>query len=725
MHSIMTEKTAYKIDGLDCAEEVAVLKRRLGSQPGVRDLDFDVLNARMSVVYDPHEISPEDIVSAVAQTGMKATPWHQRGQKPTGSLWQRHGRLIMACISAAFIAAGFLSHSMLHGGLVHAMLPGETEAHRLPMLSMLLFGAAAVAGGWFVFPRALQAARRLSPDMNLLMTIAVIGAAGIGDWFEAATVAWLFSVALLMEHWSVVRARRAVEALLDLTPPTARYVCPTDGDILEKPVAQVPIGARMLVRPGERIPLDGQVLAGDSTVNQAPITGESIPVAKQPGDEVYAGTINEDGALEVTVTKLANDTTLARIIHLVQDAQWRRAPSERWVETFARYYTPLMLILAVLFAVVPPLAMSGEWTHWLYRALVVLVIACPCALVISTPVSFVSALTAAARNGVLIKGGRFLEAAGRVRAIAMDKTGTLTHGRPEVQRIIPLNGHTAEELLQRAAALESHSDHPLARAVLRRAEADGVTIRRAEGFQTLRGKGAQAILDGRPFWIGSHRLMHEQGGETPEVHAAAVAMEDAGHSVLIIGNDQHVCGLISVADSMRGHAPQTMRELKSLGIRQTVMLTGDNAETARAIAAEAGVDEFHSDLLPEDKVRVVEAMVRRYGQVAMVGDGVNDAPAMATASFGVAMGAMGADAAIETADIALMSDDLSKLPWLIRHSRRTLRIIQQNIVFALAVKALFLSLAVAGLATLWMAVAADMGASLLVISNSLRLLRQT
>jgi Cd2+/Zn2+-exporting ATPase len=703
-------------------EEVAVLKREVGGRPGVLNLDFDVVGGRMSAEYDPEVIDSEAIVSAVAATGMRASPWSDVGETEVLSFWEVHGRLVMAGASAVLLAAGFIVHWVAHGGFLDALVSGE-DGHAFPAASIVFYVGAIVTGAWFVAPKALFAARRLRPDMNLLMTVAIIGAAFIGEWFEAATVAFLFAVALLLEHWSVGRARRAISALMELSPTTARYVCPHDGDIEEKDVAEVPLGVTVLVRPGERIPLDGVVSKGESSVNQAPITGESIPVAKAPGDEVFAGTINEDGALEFTSTKPADDTTLARIIHLVQEAQSRRAVAEQWVDRFARYYTPIMMALAAGVAVVPPLVTSGSWTEWLYKGLVVLVIACPCALVISTPVSVVSGLTAAARHGVLVKGGICLEEAGRVRALALDKTGTLTHGQPEVQEIVPLSGHDVRELLERAAALEASSEHPIARAILRRAEAEGIAVRQVDSFKAIAGKGAEATIDGRMFWIGSHRLMLQEHQETEEVTRRATELEDVGHSVVAIGNDEHVCGLISVADGVRDEAKTAVDALGKLGIGNIVMLTGDNEGTAAAVAEATGVDEFRAELLPEDKVDVVESLVREHGHVGMVGDGVNDAPAMAASTLGIAMGAIGTDAAIETADVALMSDDLSKLALLVRHSRRTLRVIKQNIGFALGLKFVFIVLALFGVATLWMAIAADMGASLLVIANGLRLLR--
>ncbi|HSO18303.1 MAG TPA: heavy metal translocating P-type ATPase, partial [Desulfosarcina sp.] len=559
-------------------------------------------------------------------------------------------------------------------------------------------------------------------DMNFLMVTAVIGAFVIGEWFEAATVAFLFALSLLLEDWSVERARNAIGALLDLAPATARFRHPQHGDLQERPVEEVPLGAIVLVRPGERIALDGEVVSGQSSVNQAPITGESMPVAKSPGDQVYAGTINQDGTLEFRADRSADQTTLARIIHMVESAQTRRANSQQWVDRFSTRYTPIMLVLAVALALLSPLLAGLSWSEGVYRGLVLLVIACPCALVISTPVSIVSALTAAARHGVLIKGGLYLEAAGRLQVLALDKTGTLTTGQPEVQRLVALNGHSERELLERAAALEAGSEHPLARAILRRARETGIEVVPAEQFTAFPGKGGEGSIGGRLFWIGSHRMLHEKSQETPAIHARAEELEDAGHTVVAIGNDSHVCGLISIADDLREDIPQILSEIREAGVRRIVMLTGDNAGTARAIAAETGIEEYHCELLPEDKVEAIGRLVRENQTVAMVGDGINDAPAMAAATFGIAMGAMGTDAALETADMALMSDDLSKLPWLIRHSRRTVRNIQQNIGFALGLKAVFIVLTLFGTATLWMAIAADTGATLLVVFNSLRLL---
>jgi Cd2+/Zn2+-exporting ATPase len=718
---------SFKIRGMDCAEEVTALRKTVGNLAGVDQLLFDLLNAKMTVILGPDAITGREAIErAVRKAGLEALPWDDARIGKVGAtegFWQRHGRLIACIASGCLLVVAFGTHALLHGSFFHALASGGgPEKHQFPLATILLYLGSIVVGAWYIVPKAVAAARTLRPDMSLLMTLAVCGAIAIGEWFEAATVTFLFALALLLESWSVGQARRAIGALMDLSPQKARYICPRDGDIEEKPVDEVPVGVTVLVRPGEKIPLDGVISKGSTSVNQAPITGESVPVEKGVTDEVFAGTINGEGAFEFEVTKASSDTTLARIIHLVEEAQSRRAPSEQWVDKFARYYTPAMLVFALLMVFVPPLAVGGEWGRWFYQALVVLVIACPCALVISTPVSIVAGLTLAARSGVLIKGGAYLEAPEHLDVVALDKTGTLTYGHPEVQEIVPLNEHSPEEVLSRAAAIEACSEHPLARAVLGRAQAEGVDFTPADSFRAIRGKGAEAAIDGKTFWIGSHRLVEEKGMDTPELGTKVHALEDAGHSVVVVGKDDHVCGIISVADGVRTHAASTVKSLKAAGIKRVVMLTGDNEGTAAAVAGATGVDEFKAELLPEDKVHVVEELARQYEHVAMVGDGVNDAPAMAASTMGIAMGAIGTDAAIETADIALMSDDLSKLPWLIRHSRRTVRVIKQNIGLALGVKAVFMGLALAGLATLWMAIAADMGASLLVIFLSLRLL---
>jgi Zn2+/Cd2+-exporting ATPase len=716
----------FKIQGMDCAEEVEILRREVGPVVGGSDrLAFDVLAGRMIVLGAAPEVSTAAVQKSVARTGMRAeilSPVPAAVREDDS--WRRRGRTILMVASGISTLAGFVVHALEAGSLSAAL---SSEGSDFPLrfpLAASLYALAIASGVWYVLPKAWHAARQLRPDMNLLMLVAVAGAGGIGDWLEAATVAFLFSLSLALESWSVGRARRAVKALLDLTPPTAR-VRQADGTEQQVRCEDVPVGSLVNVRPGDRVPVDGRIMSGSSVVDQAPITGESIPVLKGVGDAVFAGTVNGDGALEVETTKLAGETTLGRVIRQIGEAGSRRAPVELWVERFARVYTPAVLALALALSLVPPLFFGGAWSVWFYRALVLLVIACPCALVISTPVSIVSALASAARHGVLIKGGQFIETPARLRAVAFDKTGTLTHGKPSVVDIVPLSGHTETELLERAAALESGSAHPLARAVLDCAKERGVEIPRAENLQAIPGKGAAATVKGREFWLGSHRYLEERGQETAEVHERLEALSATGRTILIVGNERHVCGFLSLADSVRPASRIVVQALRNAGVQHVVLLTGDNAGTARTIGREVGVDEVKADLLPSDKVTAVEALVARYGSVAMVGDGVNDAPAMARSTLGIAMGAMGSDTAIETADVALMSDDLEKIPWLIGHARRTLAVVRENIALALVVKGVFVALAVVGYTSLWAAIAADMGASLLVVFNGLRLLRTT
>lgn len=701
------QRETFKIQELDCAEESRLLKKALENEPGIKRLDFNILNRQMIVTYDPNLTDSEKILKMIGSTGMRGALFQEEGRDEALSFWQHHGRFILCVTSGIFLAIGAILHL----------------THFSPLGAFLFYLASIISGGWFIAPKAYASAKHFSFDMNLLMLVAVLGAIAIGEPLEGATVAFLFSLALLLESWSVNRARKAISTLLDLSPTLARVM--ENGSVIEKKVEDVAIGDKILIRPGEKIAIDGIIIKGKSSVNQAPITGESLPIFKDTEDLVFAGTINEEGALEVRVTKEANDTTLARIIHMVQDAQSKRAKAEQWVDRFSRIYTPCMLLLALAIALIPPLFLGGRWIEWIYQGLVMLVIACPCALVISTPVSIISALTAAARAGVLIKGGAFLEVIGRLEAIAFDKTGTVTLGRPQVQRIVPFDQHTEDELLEIAAKLEMGSEHPLARAILAKAVERKIAVLPADNFQSFKGLGAEGAIDGTRFWIGSHRFMHEQGRqESAEAHKMAIELEDAGHSVIAIGDFTHICGLISVADQSRPNIAETITAIKELGIKSVIMLTGDNQKTAEALAKEVGIDRFFAELLPGDKVREIQRLSAAHTVVAMVGDGVNDAPAMAASSCGIAMGAMGTDAAFETADIVLMQDDLGQIPWVIRHARKALKIIKQNIAFALGIKALFITLAFLELATLWMAIAADTGASLLVVFNGLRLLKR-
>lgn len=586
---------------------------------------------------------------------------------------------------------------------------------------------AMLAGGWFVVPKAWRAALRLRPDINLLMVIAVVGASIIGEWIEAATVVFLFGVAEWLEGWAERRARRAVEALLEIAPKIASVN--RDGHFVEVPVEEVKVGEIVAVKSGTSIPLDGEITAGDSAVNQAPITGESVPVDKKKGDTVFAGTINGEGSLEIRVTKAAGDTTLARIIRLVKEAQEQKAPTQRFVDVFARYYTPIVTGIALLIFLIPPLFFGGDWSEWLYRACVMLIIACPCALVISTPVSVVAGLTAMAKHGVLVKGGEHLESIARLRALALDKTGTITEGRPTVQGVETIGQHTEQDVLRIATAIDVHSPHPLAKAVVEHAQRRNVKFGRALDYQNQRGRGAQGFIDGHAYFVGNHRFTHELGVCSEDIERRLAAIESRGQSVVVVGHRPHddckgeVLGIIAVGDTVRENAAGAIRSLHESGVTAVIMLSGDNQRTVDFIAKEVGIDEAHGDLLPEDKVATVKSLREKHEVVGMVGDGVNDAPAMATATVGIAMGVAGTDAAIETADIALMKDDLAKIAETVRLGRRTLAIIRFNIAFSLGLKLAFLILTLVGFASLWLAILADTGATLLVVANALRLLR--
>jgi Cd2+/Zn2+-exporting ATPase len=596
-------------------------------------------------------------------------------------------------------------------------------------LAMLVFGIATLAGGMLVFPAAWKALLGRRLDMNVLMTVAVAGAWIIGEHGEAAAVVFLFSLSELLESWAATRARRAVQALLELSPPAA-IVIGADGTEREIAVAEVAIGAEIRIRSGSRVPLDGEVVSGNSSVDQAPITGESVPVDKAPGDPVFAGTVNQEGSLTVRVTKAAGDSTLARIIQLVGEAEEQKPPTQRWVDRFAAIYTPAVFIAAILVAVIPPLLMGQAWNPWVYRSLVLLVIACPCALVIATPVSIVSGLTALARRGVLVKGGVYLEAVGKLRALAVDKTGTITQGKPQVVGITATSDLPDDEILRLAASINSHSEHPLATAIVSAARSRNLSFEPAAYYQSITGQGARAVINGHPHFIGNHRMAHEAGVCNPEIEALISEIEAKGQSLAVLGHAPHegcsgmILGIIAIADTLRLEVTEALRRIHAAGIEKVVMLSGDNQRTASDIAKQVGIDEAIGDLMPDQKVEHVRKLVAQYTHVGMIGDGVNDAPALAIASVGFAMGAIGSDTAIETADIALMKDDLTKVAETVILGHRTLRIIRFNVTFALAIKAVFLILAFLGIAGLWLAILADTGATLLVILNSLRLLRK-
>jgi Cd2+/Zn2+-exporting ATPase len=696
-------ESTFKIEGMDCREEVAMLERRFKNLPGLEDFTADLMGQRLHVKYDASKVSASAIAAAVADAGMRAWLEHEE-PLAVGEQGAKLRRALLA-ISGAALAFGLLVNLLGSGS----------------WLAPALFGVSVAAGAPLSIRKAWLALRMRSLDINVLMLIAVVGALLLGEWSEAASVVFLFAIAQALEARTLERARTAVRALMDLTPAEA-LVRDEAGERM-RAVDLIAPGAIIVVKPGEKLPLDGQVLTGTSSVNQAPVTGESLPIDKGPGDEVFAGSINGRSALEVRVTKLRRDTTLARIIHLVEQAQAQRAPAQTFVERFARVYTPAVIVLAAIVAVAPPLLGAGEWTTWIYRALVLLVVSCPCALVISTPVSIVAALAGAARKGVLIKGGAHLERASRVRCVAFDKTGTLTRGTPQVVDVIALNGMPVGAIVALAASVERRSEHPIARAIVEYSEASRLEVPPAADVRSLAGRGAEGSVDGASVVLGNHRLFEERHLCSAEVHGRLEEVSARGCTPVIVALGREVVGIIAVADRSRETGRDTLDMLRQQGIESVVMLTGDSRETANAIARDLGIDEVHAELMPEDKVAAIHDLRRRFGAVAMVGDGVNDAPALASADVGIVMGAAGSDAALETADIALMADELLKIPFALRLSRATVRNIKMNVGISLALKAAFVVAAVAGAATLWMAVLADTGATVIVIANALRLLR--
>jgi len=586
---------------------------------------------------------------------------------------------------------------------------------------MPLFIVAIVLGGWGNFRKATFSLPKLDFNMSVLMSVAILGAGAIGAWEEAAVVAFLFSASEMLESWTMERARRSIGDLMGGIPKIARIQLP-DGDITETAVEDVAVGDLMVVRPGEKLALDGVIESGASSLDEATITGESVPAEKTEGAEVFAGTLNGEGLLRVRVTRLVDDTTVARIVHMVEEAQTKRAPSQAFVDKFAAVYTPVVLALAAGVVLVPPLLFAQAWEPWIYRGLSLLIVSCPCALVVSTPVSIVSAISNAAKRGVLIKGGIHLEQLGAIRAIAFDKTGTLTEGRPSVTDVVPLSGADETRLLQLAASLECGSQHPLAAAIVREAEARSIALLPIHEMQSLSGLGVKAAVDGHEMAVGSPRMLADN---TDFAHAdsAVKGLHRDGKTAVLVERDGVLIGVIGIADAVRDTSRDAVAALKRMGIEHTIMLTGDNPAAAAAITTQAGIDEFRAELLPEAKLDAVTSLMGEYGQVAMVGDGVNDAPALATATVGIAMGGAGTDTALETADIALMADDLVQLPFAVGLSRAALRTIKINIAFAIGIKMLALLLMFPGWLTLWMAIMADMGASIIVTVNGIRLLK--
>lgn len=693
----------FRIEAMDCPTEQTLIQNKLGKLDGVEQLEFNLINRILGVTHThPDTLGIEQ---AITSLGMHAEPLDDAGEA---------GSDAVAAPKKAWWPLALSGVAALAAEIVHF-------TNAAPEWAVALLALAAILGcGLGTYKKGWIALKNRNLNINALMSIAVTGAVLIGQWPEAAMVMVLFTLAELIEARSLDRARNAIGGLMQLAPDLAT-VRQANGQWQEVDVRQVALGATVRVRPGERIGLDGEVLQGQSSIDQAPITGESLPVEKGPGDKVFAGTINQSGALEYRVTAAAGQSTLARIIKAVEQAQGARAPTQRFVDQFSRIYTPVVFVLALAVAVVAPLFFGGLWFDWIYRALVLLVVACPCALVISTPVTIVSGLAAAARKGILIKGGVYLEGGRKLSFLALDKTGTITHGKPVQTDYRVLDARFEDRAQHIAASLGARSDHPVSMAIAQQ-YADKPLAEVSE-FQALMGRGVGGKIDGVLYHLGNHRLVEELGLCSPELEAQLDELERQGKTVVLLLDASGPLALFAVADTVKESSREAIAQLHALGIK-TVMLTGDNPHTAEAIAAQVGIDEARGNLLPADKLKAIEDLYAQGHRVGMVGDGINDAPALARAEIGFAMAAAGTDTAIETADVALMDDDLRKIPAFVRLSRQSAAILVQNIVLALGIKAIFLAITFTGMATLWMAVFADMGVSLLVVFNGLRLLRK-
>ncbi|MBU7438551.1 heavy metal translocating P-type ATPase [Paraburkholderia fungorum] len=697
-------RTAIRIMQMDCPTEEALIRKKFSRMPQVRSMDFNLMQRVLTVVHAPDAL--ETILAAIRS--LDFTP-----------------ELADANPAAAAAAPQAPSKPWWPLALAGVAAVGSEAASWLGASTWLAAGLAILAiaaCGLTTYRKGWVAIRNGNLNINALMSIAVTGALVLQQWPEAAMVMVLFTIAELIEAKSLDRARNAIKGLMQLTPEQAS-VQQADGNWQLTDLKSIALGAVVRVKPGERIALDGEIVAGRSSVDQAPITGESLPVDKTVGDAVFAGTINQAGSFDYRVTAAASNTTLARIIHAVEEAQGTKAPTQRFVDQFARVYTPIVFATALAVAVLPPLLLGGQWHEWVYKALVMLVIACPCALVISTPVTIVSGLAAAARKGILIKGGAYLERGRKLSRLALDKTGTLTHGKPVQTEFEILADVEVVRCRTLAASLAGRSDHPVSMAIAAAAKNDSVTRATVDAFEALAGRGVRGEIDGLPYWLGNHRLVEELGRCSASLEARLDTLEAQGKTVVMLVDAERVLALSAVADTVKDTSRAAIAELQRLGVH-AAMLTGDNPHTAAAIAQQVGIEEARGNQLPEDKLNAVDGWSKDGATVGMVGDGINDAPALARADIGFAMGAMGTDTAIETADVALMDDDLRKIPQFIRLSKATHSVLVQNITLALGIKSVFLVLTMMGLGTMWMAVFADVGASLLVVANGLRLLRK-
>ncbi|MFT4402061.1 heavy metal translocating P-type ATPase [Bacillus sp. SW14] len=685
----------FDIEGMDCSSCAKSIENHLNGLSSVKHVTVHFSTGKMKI---EHSGSVKDIINEISKIGYQASL--QSGKK---SIQKNKNEQRVVILSGVLIALGFTG-----------------SFYGLPaMMSAALYFIAMAVSGYKPVKSAYYAIKSRSLDMNVLMSAAAIGAAFIGEWLEGATVVWLFALGNYLQTKSIERTRNSIHHLMELAP--AEAWAQVGSELMKKPVEDITIDDIIVVKPGDKIPLDGEITRGESSVNQAPITGESIPVDKQIGDAVYAGTMNEHGSLEIKVTKLVEDTAISKIIHLVEEAQEQKAPTEAFIDKFASIYTPVVFILALAIMVFPPLIGFGTWSGWFYKGLELLVVACPCALVISTPVAIVSAIGNAARNGVLIKGGTFLETAGAISAVAFDKTGTLTEGKPNVSDIKAL--HLSEaELLSIAFTLEDYSAHPIAKSIVDYANEKGIQPKKGELFKNIVGKGVQADIQGETFYAGNLKLFEQMNVDVKDAKKYSQEQQNKGRTTVIIGTQNQIIGMIAVSDTIRKTSASALQALKQSGVKQTVMLTGDNEGTAKVIASEANVDRYFAELMPEEKVEAIKTLQKEGYKAAMVGDGINDAPALAAADLGIAMGGAGTDTAMETADIILMADHLDKLSHTMKLSKKALAIIKQNIWFSIMIKVIALVFIFPGWLTLWLAVLSDTGAALIVILNALRLL---
>ncbi|MFS0728338.1 heavy metal translocating P-type ATPase [Paenibacillus sp. 1P07SE] len=702
----------YRVEGFTCANCAGKFEHNVKQLSGVQDAKVNFGASKISV-YGSTTI--EELEKAGAFENLKVIPEKaareaaQEAKKEIKEpFYKKHSTLLNATLLLAF-------------GYVSYFVNGEEN-----LVTILLFLASMLIGGLSLFKVGFQNLLRLQFDMKTLMTVAVIGGAIIGEWGEVALVVILFAISEALERFSMDRARQSIRSLMDIAPKEA--LVRRNGQEMMIHVDDIVVGDIMIVKPGQKIAMDGVVVSGYSAVNQAAITGESVPVEKTVKDDVFAGTLNEEGLLEVKITKLVEDTTISKIIHLVEEAQGERAPSQAFVDKFAKYYTPIIMIVAALVAVVPPLFFNGGWEAWIYQGLAVLVVGCPCALVISTPISIVSAIGNAAKKGVLVKGGVYLEEIGALKAIAFDKTGTLTKGVPAVTDFeVFKNKGNENELLSVITALEYRSQHPLASAIMKKAEEKNVQYSyiSVDDFSSITGKGIKGNVDGVTYYIGSPKLFKELSPSifNQTLEEQVTSLQNQGKTAMVFGTEKEILAVIAVADEVRESSKDVIQKLHQLGINKTIMLTGDNKGTANAIGSHVGVSDIQAELMPQDKLDYIKQLRSEYGNVAMVGDGVNDAPALAASTVGIAMGGAGTDTALETADVALMGDDLRKLPFTVKLSRKALNIIKANITFAITIKFIALLLVIPGWLTLWIAILSDMGATLLVALNGLRLMR--